>query len=133
MKDYLFAYGTLADCTAPREITATVKRLKCVGEGFILGRLYDIGEYPGAVLADPGDGKVFGKIFELSGDASLLMRLDEYEGFDPKRPTTSLYLRKRVTIYRPNRSPLIGWAYEYNRDVNSACVIKTGRYSKVTV
>ena len=63
MKDYLFAYGTLADDTAPKEIAAAMKRLKFAGEGFVFGRLYDIGEYPGAILSERGGDKVFGKIF----------------------------------------------------------------------
>jgi gamma-glutamylcyclotransferase (GGCT)/AIG2-like uncharacterized protein YtfP len=131
MKDYLFAYGTLADDT-PQEIAATMRRLKFVGEGFVSGRLYDIGAYPGAVLDDTHGDKVFGKIFELPADGSLLERLDEYEGFDSQRPTTSLFLRKRTAINRRNRPPLAGWVYEYNGDVKSASIIKTGRYSKVS-
>ena len=50
MKDYLFAYGTLAAENAPPKIAGTVKKLKCIGEGFIFGRLYNLGEYPAAVL-----------------------------------------------------------------------------------
>ena len=50
MKDYLFAYGTLAEDRVPLEIASAVKRLKYVGDGFIFGRLYDLGDYPGAVL-----------------------------------------------------------------------------------
>lgn len=133
MKDYLFVYGTLAGDRVPQEIAATVKRLKFVSEGFIFGRLYDMGEYPGAVLDDVRSDKVFGKIFELGADASVLERLDKYEGFDPERPSTSLFLRKRTAINRPNRPTLAGWVYEYNGHVKSASLIKTGRYSKVSV
>ena len=50
MKDYLFAYGTLAEEHAPQEIAGTVTQLRYVGQGFVFGRLYDLGEYPGAVL-----------------------------------------------------------------------------------
>jgi gamma-glutamylcyclotransferase (GGCT)/AIG2-like uncharacterized protein YtfP len=133
MKDYLFAYGTLAEDTATPEIAATIKRLKLVGEGFVVGRLYDMGEYPGAVLGNTGDEKVFGKIFELDDNAAVLDRLDRYEGFDPQWPTTSLFVRKRSAINRANRPPLTGWVYEYNGNVKRAPVIKTGRHSKVSV
>jgi gamma-glutamylcyclotransferase (GGCT)/AIG2-like uncharacterized protein YtfP len=132
MREYLFAYGTLADDT-PQEIAATVKQLKFVGEGFIFGRLYDVGEYPGAVLDDTRRSKVFGKIFEIGADPSLLQRLDKYEGFNRRRPAKSLFVRKRIVINRPNKAPLTGWVYEYNRDLKSTPVIKTGRYSKVSV
>jgi gamma-glutamylcyclotransferase (GGCT)/AIG2-like uncharacterized protein YtfP len=110
-----------------------MKRLKFVGNGFIFGRLYDIGEYPGAVLDDSHRSKIFGKIFELGADASLLERLDRYEGFDRERATTSLFVRKQTIISRPNQPPLTGWVYEYNRNVDSAPMIKAGRYSKASV
>lgn len=131
MKDYLFAYGTLAEDPAPSEIAATMKQLKFVGEGFVLGRLYDMGEYPGAVLDDTGN-KVFGKIFEFVGNSGALDQLDKYEGFEAKQPVTSLFVRKRNMIMRANQPPLTGWVYEYNGDVKSASIIKTGRYSKVS-
>jgi gamma-glutamylcyclotransferase (GGCT)/AIG2-like uncharacterized protein YtfP len=133
MKDYLFAYGTLAEKTPPPEVAAAMKRLKLVGKGFVFGRLYNVGEYPGAVLNDNGRGKIFGKIFELSANSTVLEGLDRYEGFDPQRPGTSLFVRKRRVINRANQPPLTGWVYEYNRDVKRASIIKTGRYSKVSV
>ena len=129
---YLFAYGTLAAPNAPSEIAATVKRLKCVGEGFIHGRLYDLGEYPGAVLSRQPADKVFGKIFELPADPELLDRLDAYEGFEPQQPNKSLFIRKRTSIQRPNRDTLTGWVYEYNGNVRSEREIKNGQYSKLS-
>ena len=89
MKDYLFAYGTLAETHPPPEIATAVKRLKYVGDGFIFGRLYDLGEYPGAVLENERRNKVFGKIFEVPRGRTLFERLDGYEGFDPHRPARS--------------------------------------------
>jgi gamma-glutamylcyclotransferase (GGCT)/AIG2-like uncharacterized protein YtfP len=133
MKDYLFAYGTLAGTHPPQEIATTVKRLKYIGDGFIFGRLYDLGDYPGAVLESETHNKVFGKIFELSPDRTLLKRLDRYEGFDPHRPAGSLFIRRRATISRPDRSPLTGWVYEYNGSVNSQAVIKGGQYAKASM
>jgi len=131
MKDYLFVYGTLAKEIAPREIAAAVKKLKDVGRGFILGRLYDIGEYPGAVLnGDPQD-KIFGTIYQLPGDPAVLDRLDKYEGFDPAHPAQSAFVRRRTSINGPNKTRLNGWVYEYNRDVSSEPRIKNGQYFKV--
>ena len=133
MKDYLFTYGTLAEDKAPHQIVAAVKQLKPVGRGYIFARLYDLGEYPGAVLDHSKRHKVFGKIFELPADPKLLGRLDEYEAFDRKRPAASLFVRKRTAINRSNCPPVTGWVYEYNRDVNSSSTIKSGRYWKVSV
>jgi gamma-glutamylcyclotransferase (GGCT)/AIG2-like uncharacterized protein YtfP len=133
MNDYLFAYGTLAENKAPQEIAAVIRRFKTAGKGFVFGRLYDVGEYPGAVLDEAGREKIFGKIFEVPSDGLLLSRLDAYEGFDPERPTKSLFVRRPTIINRPNDSPLAGWIYEYNGDVRSLPVIKSGHYSKISV
>lgn len=130
MKDYLFVYGTLAGENAPREIADTVRKLKYVGKGFVLGRLYNLGKYPGAILEDKARHKIFGKIFELPSDRKLLNRLDAYEEFDPKRPAKSLFVRKQTSISRPNRKKVKGWVYEYNGKVEARPLIENGRYSR---
>jgi|SRR5262249_10848525 len=132
MKRYLFAYGTLAEDQVPAEIAAAVRKLKCIGEGFVRGRLYDLGHFPGAVLSGRPTDKVIGKIFELPEDRALLNKLDAYEGFEPGRPRQSLFVRKRTSILRPKQSPLTGWVYEYNGDVKSFPIIKNGRYPKLS-
>jgi len=50
MSGYLFAYGTLRPGFAPESVAPMVDRLELVGEGFLQGLLYDLGEYPGLVL-----------------------------------------------------------------------------------
>ncbi len=132
MKDYLFAYGTLAEDCVPQEIASAVKRLKYVGDGFIFGRLYDLGDYPGAVLDAGTRHKIFGKIYELPSDSKLLNRLDTYEEFDPERPAKSLFVRKQTSINRPNKKTVKGWVYEYNKGVRRRPLIENGRYSKTS-
>ena len=132
MNQYLFAYGTLADANPPRKIATVVKKLKCLGKGYIFARLYDLGEYPGAVLDDSKRHKVFGKIFKVGDDSELLTQLDDYEAFDPKRPEGSLFVRKRSAINRANHPPLTGWVYEYNRSINSEPLIKHGDYARIS-
>ena len=68
---------------------------------------------------------------ELPDDPELLSRLDRYEEFDPQNPSGSLFVRKQVSISRLNRSRIIGWAYEYNGDISSSKVIKSGDYLKI--
>jgi hypothetical protein len=50
MSDYLFVYGTLQPGVAPREIADAVEELKVIGNATVRGVLYDLGEFPGAVL-----------------------------------------------------------------------------------
>ena len=130
MKEYLFVYGTLADGSPPREIANTVRKLKYVGKGYVSGRLYDLGKYPGAILDTGARSRIFGKIYELPGDPKLLNRLDVYEEFDPERPHQSLFVRKQASINREDKRKIKGWTYEYNRDVRARPLIHNGRYSK---
>ena len=132
MRDYLFAYGTLLDRRVAPEVAPVIERLKPIGRGYIFARLYDLGEYPGAILDRSQRHKVFGRIFELPADAGVLKRIDAYEGFNPRSRATNLFVRKRTTIKRPNGQPLHGWVYVYNRDVNSSPIIQTGKYSKAS-
>jgi gamma-glutamylcyclotransferase (GGCT)/AIG2-like uncharacterized protein YtfP len=132
MKEYLFVYGTLANENVPEEIASTVRRLKYVGDGFIFGRLYDLGEYPGAVLDGDRRNKVFGKIFELPDDREVLECLDAYEAFDPQQPSKSLFVRRRTTISRPKQPPLMGWMYEYRGNVGALPLIEDGQYSSAS-
>jgi gamma-glutamylcyclotransferase (GGCT)/AIG2-like uncharacterized protein YtfP len=126
MKQYLFVYGTLKDEFAPPEIAGTVKKMKFVGNGFAYGKLYDLGEYPGAVLGTRD--KIFGSIYEVPDDENILRKLDEYEGFHPQTPKESLYLRKKIKVYI-NDKTLTSWIYEYNQDLTNKPLIKSGNYS----
>ena len=133
MKDYLFAYGTIAEHNGPQEIAGAVRQLKYVGDGFVFGRLYDLAEYPGVILENHRRHKIFGKIFEVPAGSSVLEQLDAYEGFNPRRPTDSLFVRRRTAIRRPKQPVLKGWVYEYNEPIESLPMIENGRHSKMSV
>ena len=131
MKDYLFVYGTLAGESAPKEVAGAFNKLRYVGRGFILGRLYDLGKYPGAVLNGNPRERIFGKLYQLPGDPEVLDRLDKYEEFDPGHPSQSLFKRSQASINRPNKTKVKGWVYEYNGDTTTLPRIKNGQYFKV--
>jgi gamma-glutamylcyclotransferase (GGCT)/AIG2-like uncharacterized protein YtfP len=130
MSDYLFAYGTLQPGLAPGEAAPLVAKLVPVGAGFIYGRLYDLGRYPGAVL-DPASGrKVFGTVLELPGEASFLRELDDYEAFDPDAPGESLFLRISQLVELESGGALSCWIYVYTGTLNHARVLESGRFMK---
>jgi gamma-glutamylcyclotransferase (GGCT)/AIG2-like uncharacterized protein YtfP len=118
-KRYLFSYGTLQPRLAPPEIKPTVRRLRRVGRGFIRGRLFDFGEYPGAVLSRTGP-QIVGQIFELPDDPEVLHRLDEYEGFDEANPRRSLFVRKRCVVQLEDGKKIACWVYLYNQPLKAA-------------
>ena len=98
MPAYLFAYGTLQPGRAPAEIAAAVAKLLLVAEGYVRGQLYDLGDYPGAILDSSSPQQISGTIFELPEDPDILSQLDAYEGFDPDAPEQSLFLRVQCTV-----------------------------------
>src|SRR5579871_961031 len=73
---YLFAYGTLQPGLAPPEIAPLVARLEPLGPGSIPGLLYDLGEYPGAILDPASPRTIWGTVFKLPADPTLLVQLD---------------------------------------------------------
>ncbi len=131
MKNYLFVYGTLVDKYAPPEIAETVKKLKYVSDGFVFGRLYDLGEYPGAILDSFAGTKIFGRVYQLPSNANVLQDLDEYEEFFPRNSSPNLFVRKKTIVFLNDGRKITSWIYEYNSDVESRLLIESGDYSKI--
>ena len=130
MSEYLFVYGTLKAGHAPTEIADAVEKLQHVGKAKVRGVLFDLGEYPGAVLNPASPQEVSGEVFELPPDPTVLHQLDEYEGFDPASPDQSLFLRVRQPVALDSGGTLPCWIYTYNRDPGSARIVAHGHFSK---
>ncbi len=116
---YVFFYGTLLPRLAPAEIRPAVRRLRRVGRGSVRGQLFDLGEYPGAILTRSGP-LIAGVVFELPDDPAALGQLDEYEGFDRAQPKSSLFVRKRRLAQLEDGRKVSVWVYAYNRPVKAA-------------
>ncbi len=133
--DHLFVYGTLLPGLVPDEIKNVVEQLTLVGAGWARGRLYDLGAYPGAVLDEASHTKIIGKVFSLPADderlsASLLERLDAYEGYTPEDETQNLFIRKLARITFLNGAHVECWIYVYNGNPQAAELIPDGNYAK---
>jgi len=127
---HLFVYGTLSPRHAPPEIAATVRRLRPVGSASVRGRLYDLGEYPGAILSKSSRSVIRGEVFELPSDAQTLSSLDNYEGFEPTKPATSLFVRRTWPVVMDDGTRLRCWVYVYNGDTRRAQPVRSGRYAR---
>jgi len=130
MSEYLFAYGTLQPDLVADEVASAVARFRRLGQGSIRGVLYDLGEYPGAVVDPSSRKRIFGTVFRLSGDEKLLRELDEYEGFNPSAPEESLFVRKLCPVRLATGRILPCWVYVYNRTTERAQILKSGQYGK---
>ena len=127
---HLFVYGTLSPRHAPPEIAATVGRLRPVGPASVRGRLYDLGEYPGAVLSKNSRTLIHGEVFELPTDAQTLSSLDSYEGFEPAKPSSSLFVRRAMPVVMDDGTRVRCWIYVYNGAVKDAQPVRSGRYAR---
>ena len=125
---YLFLYGSLLPGDAPAEIAPAIAKLRSLGAGTVRGLLYDLGEYPGAVLDDSAGGHIHGAIFELPEDEELLSALDTYEDFHPNDAEGSLFVRMLQPVVFANGELLQCWMYVYNRDPGAARLIPSGRW-----
>lgn len=129
---HLFVYGTLLTGSLPRDLRRLL-RLHCrpAGEAYIHGKLYDLGDYPGAVPATDADQRVYGALLRLRAPGRCLPHLDRYEAYRPGTPQDSEFVRIQVTAYRlPGRRPVPAWAYFYNRPVRAFPPISSGDYRK---
>ena len=131
MSNYLFLYGTLQPDHAPAEIIRASKKLRRVCEGSVRGTLYDLGDYPGAVLDNSAGGSIYGTVFELPNDEDLLTALDQYEDFHPENVQGSLFVRTLHPVMLASGEFLQCWMYVYNRDPVGARRIPSGRYSRI--
>ena len=129
MSDFVFVYGTLLPQYVPAAMRKVVAGLRFYGEGSVRGVLYDLGEYPGAVLDKSSDMRVYGAVFQLPDTWSALPELDRYEGYDPASPGNGLFVRKCCPVVLSGGSFLDSWIYEYNGSPTGARVIASGRYS----
>lgn len=110
--DLLATYGTLLRPFGMQERLGVAEALSFVSPCVIPGTLYDLGRYPGAVPSSDGDtGRIQGELYRLH-DSRTLRRLDAYEGYDPDDEHSSLFVRRRVTLLRPDDRD--AWVYWYN-------------------
>jgi gamma-glutamylcyclotransferase (GGCT)/AIG2-like uncharacterized protein YtfP len=117
--DFLFTYGTLQPGRAPAEIAPLVEKLQIAGQGYVHGRLYDFGHYPGAVLEDSSSGRIPGTIYRLPPDADLLARIDAYEEYFPGSPETSQFIRELHEVHWEDGRTVRCWVYVFNESYDS--------------
>lgn len=93
------------------------------------GKLYDVGSYPVAIPSDKETDKILGELFEIENPGLIFSKLDEYEGYNPQKPESSLFIREKVTVYKlDGNSTKSAWICLYNRPVDGLTHIPGGNY-----
>ncbi|MCX6551251.1 MAG: gamma-glutamylcyclotransferase [Acidobacteria bacterium] len=126
MSENVFFYGTLMAGFDRRRRAGIDTRMRFIGRGRIEGALFDLGLFPAAIPAP--DSQVWGEIYEVDDDPSVLAKLDEIEGFRPSEPDSSLYTRVQITVTFDHGGVDTAWVYFYNAPLGRAERITSGDY-----
>lgn len=128
MTNLLFVYGTLLQ---PGNSFANYLKLNFtyLSRGKLRGLLYDIGEYPGAIVTDNTDGYIYGSIFKLHHPEENLRVIDDYEGYGPEQELPNLYIRSVASI-ETDSGAADAWIYLYNLPTNGLPQIPSGNYAE---
>jgi gamma-glutamylcyclotransferase (GGCT)/AIG2-like uncharacterized protein YtfP len=123
---FLFVYGTLLQ--PGNEFAEYLnKHCKFINNGKIKGRLYDIGEYPGAVVDSNEERYIYGSIFMMDDPDTILKVIDDYEGIGELYGHPQEYIREQVDIQ--SYSDIIScWMYLYNSPLIACNEVATGNY-----
>ncbi len=133
--DHLFVYGTLRPGSSAHARRILKSSAEHVGKGEVRSaRMFDLGEYPGAVRTRSKREFIIGDVFRINKSklSEVMEALDAYEEFDPSDPKGSLYVRK-ITNVKVEDTDLKAWIYWFNRPVEQAVPIEEGDYSRVAV
>ena len=128
MNNLLFVYGTLLN--ENNEYAVYLKNhSRFYSNGKIKGKLYDIGEYPGAILLPKGEDYIYGSILELDQPENVFPVIDDYEGYGNDQPGPNEFIRLLAQV-ETSSALLNCWVYVYNLPIAGLKLIKNGRYSK---
>jgi len=126
--NYLFVYGTLLD--ADNEFGSYLKNnCSFYGDGRFKSKLYDVGEYPGAVADSESLSYVYGSIYLMNDAMEALTLLDDHEGFGEDQQQPNLFIRRVVEVESDNKT-IDCWCYLYNLPVDNLAIISSGDYLK---
>jgi gamma-glutamylcyclotransferase (GGCT)/AIG2-like uncharacterized protein YtfP len=107
-----------------------MRDLTFIGTGSVSGQLYDLGDYPGAIVGENFDSKIFGEVYQLDHPQAVLTVLDQYEGFIPGELEASLFARVKAKIKMSDKQVIEAWMYVYNDWVATGKLIESGDYDE---
>ncbi|MCX4191471.1 gamma-glutamylcyclotransferase family protein [Methylophaga sp. OBS1] len=124
---YLFVYGTLMHNSEHPMHQVLQAHSEFVCHGRIRAQLYQIHDYPGAVLSNMADDEVHGEVYRLA-TPSVLAQLDDFEECSAAFPEPREYRRQTVEVTVSGGKSISAWAYIYNHPVDPNKRIVNGRF-----
>ncbi len=114
--EYLFVYGTLRQDAKNEMPHLLTKHAKFVGCARFQGKLFDLGNYPGAIPSEDSQEVVYGEVYALepSMRTTVLTTLDEYEGCGSNAEVPTEFRRERAIVTLDDGKKVAAWVYLYN-------------------
>jgi gamma-glutamylcyclotransferase (GGCT)/AIG2-like uncharacterized protein YtfP len=121
----LFVYGTLRPFVAIPMSRWLQRTARYLGPATTVGRLYDLGSYPGTAAARYRRDRVVGDVYRV-GRPRVFRVLDRYEGNARGKPK---FVRERCIVRLAQRGARrTAWIYRYRYSVAGAPRITGGDY-----
>jgi gamma-glutamylcyclotransferase (GGCT)/AIG2-like uncharacterized protein YtfP len=135
----LFVYGSLMPHMGGPFARAERARLaaesEIAGPGDLRGWLFNLGNYPGLLLAngDPSANTVHGVLLRLSTPLATFQWLDPFEDIEPGRDLDmNAYERVKATVASDGGKHSDAWVYVMRRVGAGAVEIPSGRWHAPT-
>jgi len=111
--EYIFVYGTLRKDVGIEMYHVLARHARFVKDAKFQGRLFDLGDYPGAVPSDDPRDVVHGEVYALEPSVrdAVLASLDDYEGCSPGGEAPSEFRRESVSVTLDDGSSVSSWIY----------------------
>lgn len=126
--DYIFVYGSLRRKFKSPARTVLDDHAEFIGEATFQGKLYMIEWYPGVVESDDPDDIVYGELYKIFDTATVLSKLDQYEGCSPNDSKQHEFERKEKNIRLKSGKEVTAWMYIYVLSVSGKERIQSGDF-----
>jgi gamma-glutamylcyclotransferase (GGCT)/AIG2-like uncharacterized protein YtfP len=120
----LFVYGTLRNTYDNPMAQLLRQNARLLGHGYVPGRLFDLGWYPGATYEPNSPYRVWGDVFALTSEA-ILTQLDTYEGIE-NHPDDE-YVRRDVPV-QMDKEQIRCQMYVFLKSDGQRMLIESGNY-----
>ena len=104
------------------------KHCEFIAEGFMQGKLYQVKNYPGAILSNDAQEKVYGEVYQVKNREIVFEKLDEYETCSTNFVKPYEFVREKLKITLNNGTELTAWVYLYNWPVTELKQILSGDF-----
>ena len=124
---FVFVYGSLRSGFQSTAYEYISRYFIFFGEAKVKGKLFDLGEYPGAVPTQD-DSFIRGELYIVKNENEFswaIAQLDDYEGVLVEPNEKPMYRREIADIY-VNDAIVPAWIYWYNGNVSDKPVISSG-------